>query len=65
MEPTITTPESPYIFVFGLGFLMGYVLSIVSLDKVYKKIMKRAIDEIHSQYKKILKEKKYDQKISD
>jgi len=43
-----------YIFFFGLGFLMGYLISIKALDRVYKEVMGRTIDEIHRQYKKAL-----------
>jgi hypothetical protein len=39
------------IFLFGLGFLLGYFVSLRSLDMVYKDIMKRTLDEIHRQYK--------------
>lgn len=46
--------EMSDIFLFGLGFLMGYLFSIKSLDMVYKEKMKAAIDEIHRQYKRAL-----------
>lgn len=49
-----TRPEGLYIFLFGLGFVMGYLVSIKALDRVYKDVMGRAIDEIHRQYKKAL-----------
>ena len=49
-----TRPEGIYFFIFGLGFLLGYFISIKSLDRVYKDVMKRALDEVHRQYKKAL-----------
>jgi hypothetical protein len=49
-----TRPEGIYIFLFGLGFLMGYLISLKTLDGVYKDIMKRALDEVHRQYKRAL-----------
>lgn len=61
MEPT-TSKEGLYIFFFGLGFLMGYLISIKSLDLVYKDIMKRTLDEVHRQYKKALKNVEYKKK---
>jgi hypothetical protein len=48
------TQTGYYIFFFGLGFLMGYLISVKTLDRVYKDIMKRTLEEIHRQYKRAL-----------
>lgn len=45
----------PPLLLFGLGFFLGTLFSIVALDKIYKEVMKRTIDEIHKQYKRALK----------
>lgn len=38
------------IILIGLGFGGGCLFSILVLDKIYKDIMKRTIEEIHCQY---------------
>ena len=43
------------ILLVGAGFFLGTLFSILTLDYIYKGVMKRAIDEIHRQYKKALK----------
>jgi hypothetical protein len=40
---------SPILLV-GIGFFLGTVCSIFVLDMVYKRQMKRALDEIGKQY---------------
>lgn len=55
-----TNPKGIYIFFFGLGFVMGYLISIKALDRVYKDVMGRAIDEIHRQYKRALGKKDHE-----
>ncbi len=42
------------ILLFGGGCALGALLSIMVMDYIYKGQMKRAIDEIHRQYKRAL-----------
>lgn len=48
---------NPYVLV-GMGFAFGTLFSILVLDRIYKEIMKKALDEIHSCYKKALEKMK-------
>lgn len=45
--------------IFFIGMLVGagggFILSIFILDKFYKELMEKTIDEIHCNYKKCLK----------
>lgn len=39
------------ILLFGAGVFLGTLVSIITLDRIYKGVMKRALDEIHKNYK--------------
>jgi len=41
-----------FLYGFGVGFVSGFIVSIVSLDRFYRSLMSKVIDEIHSCYKK-------------
>jgi len=41
---------------FIVGVVVGYLMSIRTLDLMYKIAMRRADKEVHSQYRRILRE---------
>ena len=42
------------ILLIGAGFFLGILFSIGVLDKMYKELMKRALDEVGRQYSRAL-----------
>ena len=50
--PSVCTIQK--LLLFGGGFALGTVFSILIMDYIYKGQLKRALDEVHRQYSRAI-----------